>query len=131
VVSEGPQLLDSAIAVFLDAGSWRAIRRVAIKNLFGDERARFSDGGKDMKSRSIRTTLFSVVVLLSPILTYARGDIPRIYTSARYQSQKPAAVSQDLGVRAGGKIHPQTAPHSRDQVRAKAVRCLDSSAFRK
>jgi hypothetical protein len=82
-----------------------------------------------MKSRSIRTFLFSVVVLLSPMLTYARGDVPRMYASARYQSQKPAAVSRDLGVRAGGKIHPQTAP--RDQVRVKASRCVDSSAFRK
>ena len=37
MVLEGLQPLDSALAVFLDAGSWRAIRRVARRVGAGDE----------------------------------------------------------------------------------------------
>ncbi len=53
-----------------------------------------------MKSRSIRTILFLVLVLVCPTITFARGDNPRVYPSARYESHKPAGVNRDPGVHA-------------------------------
>jgi hypothetical protein len=75
-----------------------------------------------------KAMLLVVFVLLTPVLTFARGEGARVHKNNPVEWQKSTNKNRDMGSTSGGRVHVETAPSGSGLGQKRAQ---NSSAFRK
>jgi hypothetical protein len=78
--------------------------------------------------KSGKAMLLAALVLVTPALTFARGEGARVHKSNPVEWWKSTNKNHDMGSTSGGRVHVKTGPSGRGLGQSRAQ---DGSAFRK